>query len=138
MDIRNRYINPNLISQISNTINANKATTETTSSNKATTETNTESNNLSFQDILNKQADSIQFSKHASVRLQDRNISLSNSQIKRVEGGIELANQKGIKDSLVIVDDISLVVNVKNKFIITAMNRQNQNIFTNIDGTVIV
>ena len=47
-------------------------------------------------------------------------------------------SQKGINDSLVLVDGIALVVNVKNKVVITAMNSDNENIFTNIDGAVIV
>ena len=72
------------------------------------------------------------------MRLNDRKVSLSSEQIKRVESGIEKASQKGINDSLVLVDDIALVVNVKNKVVITAMNGNNDNIFTNIDGAVIV
>ena len=72
------------------------------------------------------------------MRLNDRNVSLSSEQIKRVESGINKASQKGINDSLVLVDDIALVVNVKNKVVITAMDSKNDGIFTNIDGAVIV
>ncbi len=95
----------------------------------------------SFQNIFNSKFEDnspIHFSKHASMRLNDRNVSLSSEQIKRVENGIHKASQKGINDSLVLVDDIALVVNVKNKVVITAMNNENENIFTNIDGAVIV
>ena len=95
----------------------------------------------SFQNIFSNKLEeksSVQFSKHASMRLNDRKVSLSSEQIKRVESGIEKASQKGINDSLVLVDDIALVVNVKNKVVITAMNGNNDNIFTNIDGAVIV
>ncbi len=96
-----------------------------------------------FSDKLEKsmaQASSVQFSKHASMRLNNRNLSLSSEQIKRVEMGIDKAVEKGINDSLVLVDDIALVVNVKNKIVITAMNKNNDanSVFTNIDGAVIV
>ncbi len=95
----------------------------------------------SFQNIFsNKLEDNspIHFSKHASMRLNERNVSLSSEQIKRVESGIDKASKKGINDSLVLVDNVALVVNVKNKVVITAMNSENENIFTNIDGAVIV
>ena len=109
------------------------------------TKTQKSSENLSgagsFQNIFNNRLDentAVHFSKHASMRLNDRNVSLSSEQIKRVESGIDKASQKGINDSLVLVDDIALVVNVKNKVVITAMDSKNDSIFTNIDGAVIV
>lgn len=100
----------------------------------------------SFQSILNKNIEnktvngSLQFSKHAAMRLNSRDINLSNDQLKRLETGVEKAVKKGINDSLVLIDDIALVVNVKNKIVITAMNKDsnNDNVFTNIDGAVIV
>jgi flagellar operon protein len=94
-----------------------------------------------FSDVLtNKvsEAKTLQFSKHANMRLSTRNISLSDEQLARVNEGIKNANVKGINDSLVIVDNIALVVNVKSKIVITAMNDEKNNIFTNIDGAVIV
>jgi len=97
---------------------------------------------VSFGDVLgNKIAENqpIVFSKHASLRLNSRNINLSGEQIARVEGGLSQARQKGINDSLVVVDDIRLVVNVRSKTVITAMQSESDNnIFTNIDGAVIV
>lgn len=99
-------------------------------------------NGVSFQDILSEKLETtnLQFSKHASMRLNNRDISLSQEQLKRVEDGVDSAGKKGIKDSLVLVDNVALVVNVKNRVVITAMNQGNdsENIFTNIDGAVIV
>ncbi len=98
-------------------------------------------NGVSFQDVLgSKIAEStpLTFSKHANLRLNSRNIRLSAEQLNRVEDGLTKARQKGINDSLVMVDDIRLVVNVKSKTVITAMNKENENIFTNIDGAIIV
>lgn len=94
----------------------------------------------SFKDILEKQSETsnIQFSKHASMRLGNRNLRLSNSQMKRVEQGIEKAKAKGINDSLVLVDNIALVVNVKNNIVITAIQNDSEKVYSNIDGAVIV
>lgn len=98
-------------------------------------------NQAGFQSILHQAIDvqkPLQFSKHANIRLGLRDITLTADQIKRVENGVNKAVDKGIRDSLVLVDDIALVVNVKNKVVITAMSGEQENIFTNIDGAVIV
>ncbi|MCR5508560.1 MAG: flagellar protein [Lachnospiraceae bacterium] len=82
----------------------------------------------------------LKFSKHASSRLQDRNIELSDSQIDRLNAGMHKANEKGINESLVLMDQMAFIVNVKNSTVITALNEQEirDNVFTNIDGAVIV
>lgn len=98
---------------------------------------------LSFQEILSKQTgkrEELKFSKHAIGRLADRNITLSDSQIERLNEGTVKAGEKGIKESLVIVDQMAFIVNIPNNTVVTAMNQQdnNENIFTNIDGAVII
>lgn len=100
---------------------------------------------LSFGDIL-KQKQSVsessllKFSKHASMRLKSRNIELSTEQKERLETGAEKAEAKGMKESLVIVDSYSFIVNVPNKTVVTAMNHteSDENVYTNIDGAVII
>ena len=81
----------------------------------------------------------LKFSKHATSRLDSRNIELSTDQIARLLEGTSKAQTKGINDSLVLVDDLAFIVNVPNKTVITAMNQKEsaENIFTNIDGAVI-
>ena len=88
-----------------------------------------------FQEILENK---LIFSKHANVRLSSRDINLSPEQLTRVETGVTRAKQKGISESLVLIDNLALVVNIKNKLVITAMERDGENVFTNIDGAVIV
>ena len=50
-----------------------------------------------------------------------------------------MASEKGIKDSLVLVDSLAFIVNVPNQTVITAMDstQATENIYTNIDGAVI-
>lgn len=94
---------------------------------------------LSFEDIL-KSKQEIKFSKHASMRLSERNISLTAEQNQRLQNGIEAASEKGIKESLVLVDSLAFIVNVPNNTVVTAMDQKetNNNVFTNIDGAVIM
>lgn len=103
------------------------------------------SENLSFQDILNQKTGNVatqelKFSKHASNRLMDRNIEMTDEQLERLNEGAVKAGQKGINESLVIVDQLAFIVNVPNNTVITAMDQTetDENVFTNIDGAVIM
>ncbi len=99
----------------------------------------------SFAEILNQKgeeltgSDKVKFSKHAAERLFDRNIELSDDQLKRLTKGTEEAGSKGIDSSLVMVDDLAFIVNTGSRTVVTAMDPANndKNIFTNIDGAVI-
>ena len=101
-------------------------------------------NGLSFQDVLRQkaltEAGGLKFSKHAMGRLADRNIELSDAQLMRLKSGTEKAELKGIRDSLVIVDQLAFIVNVPNQTVVTAMDstETDENIFTNINGAVII
>ncbi|HRK21033.1 MAG TPA: TIGR02530 family flagellar biosynthesis protein [Fimbriimonadaceae bacterium] len=90
-----------------------------------------------FDSIL---ADRLKLSGHAQTRLASRNIELGKEEWERVLGGVDKAAEKGSKESLVMIDDIALVVSVRNRTVITAMDRENlrNNVFTNIDSAVIV
>ncbi|MCM1174722.1 MAG: flagellar protein [Blautia sp.] len=100
---------------------------------------------LSFQDILSRKTEKpgtgeVKFSKHAAGRLADRNIELTEEQVERLNLGAAKAGAKGINESLVIVDSFAFIVNVPNHTVITAMERTetDENVFTNIDGAVII
>jgi flagellar operon protein len=102
---------------------------------------------ISFDDVLKqKQTEldgtdsSVKFSKHASMRLQSRNISLTDTQNARLQQGLEQASEKGIQDSLILIDSLAFIVNVPNRTVVTAMDQTEttNNIFTNIDGAVIM
>ena len=101
--------------------------------------------NVSFDEILIKAneknvSSEITFSKHANERLASRNISLNDEQMTRLNKGIMQAKEKRINESLVMMDNIAFIVNIKNNTVITAMdqNTNDNNVFTNIDGAVIV
>ena len=92
----------------------------------------------SFGEILDSlKSESLTFSKHANERLKSRNIDLSNAQLERLSSGTKKAMEKGIKESLVMVDDYAFIVNTRNNTVITAVSGNDDKIFTNIDGAVI-
>jgi flagellar operon protein len=90
-----------------------------------------------FDSILSSQ---LKVSGHANTRLQSRNIQLGEGEWSRVLDGVQRAAAKGSKESLVLIDDVALVVSVKNRTVITAVDKAHlkENVFTNIDSAVIV
>jgi len=100
-------------------------------------------NGASFEEIFKQKIEAgseLKFSKHASARLDERNIELTEEQSLRLEEGVQKASENGITDSLVLVDTLAFIVNVPNQTVVTAMDQteSEENIFTNIDGAVIV
>ena len=98
--------------------------------------------NSEFGKILSQieeQREGVKFSKHASNRLSDRNIQLTQDQMNRLNDARNQASAKGINESLILVDQLAFIVNVQNGTVVTAMDSQEtgSNIFTNIDGAVI-
>lgn len=94
---------------------------------------------LSFHDILAKTSEDVKFSKHANQRLESRNITLSDTQIDRLNQGVNHARGKSINESLVMMDNLAFIVNIKNNTVVTALEQgEDGNVFTNIDGAVIV
>ena len=96
----------------------------------------------SFQEILNRQLDNnrVSFSKHANQRTEERNIQISQTDLNRLGDACDKAEEKGIKDALVMMNDSAFIVNSQNRVVITVMdkNELKDNVFTNIDGAVFV
>ena len=82
----------------------------------------------------------IKFSAHATQRLRERNIHFDQDMMSRMSDALNKAEAKGVQDTLVLTDKAALIVSVPNRTVITAMDRNNLagNVFTNIDGAVII
>ncbi len=100
---------------------------------------------VSFQEILEEKRQEIdgkelKFSKHASMRLLNRNIDLSQEQRQRLSTGAEKAEAKGIRESLVLMDSLAFIVNIPSRTVVTAMDQTEsaENVYTNIDGAVVI
>ncbi|TYO95480.1 TIGR02530 family flagellar biosynthesis protein [Desulfallas thermosapovorans] len=96
-----------------------------------------------FQEILSRElaGDSkIKVSVHAQRRLAERNIVLGRQDWEKINHAVNKAQAKGASNSLVIHGDTALIVSVKNRTVISAMdeNDMREHIFTNIDSAVII
>ena len=98
--------------------------------------------NSTFARVLDEKlpAPGVKFSQHAQDRLKARNITLSANDLANLEGAVNSVAQKGGKESLVMMGDSALVVSIKNRTVVTAMDRTQMkgNVFTNIDSAVII
>lgn len=113
------------------------------SGRKDRTDSRQDTASVSFDSILKQrqsEGGEIKFSRHAEYRLRSRSISLTPAQREKMKEAVAKAESKGVKDTLVLMDDLAFVVNIRNKTVITAVNSNElkENVFTNIDGAVIV
>jgi len=98
----------------------------------------------SFRSVLEQQtgggAQPLKFSAHAMQRLASRNIQLSGDDISRMNLMADKAAQKGAKQSLFMLGDVAMVVSIKNRTVITAVDQESmkENVFTNIDSAAII
>jgi flagellar operon protein len=58
----------------------------------------------------------------------------------RLSEAVSRAAAKGSKDTLVLMNDSALIVSVKNKTVVTVMDKTalKENVFTNIDSTIVM
>ncbi len=108
--------------------------------------------NREFENVLDKELEKtggedltqvrtpLKFSAHATQRLRDRNLSFDPMTMEKIKDAIDKAEAKGVDDTLVLTSNAALIVNVKNRTVITAMDRSALvgNVFTQIDGAVVV
>ncbi|MFA9381737.1 MAG: TIGR02530 family flagellar biosynthesis protein [Acetanaerobacterium sp.] len=98
----------------------------------------------SFAEILEhtqrSQTAQINFSRHAQSRIADRGIDIGDAKLERLSEGMRLAGEKGLDGTLILVDKTAFIVSVKNGTVVTTLNGDdlNGNVFTNIEGTVII
>lgn len=99
-------------------------------------------NQSSFSQMLNhyNTIEPLKISKHASERMQLRDISISDQEWNVITEKVSEAKQKGVKQPLVILDQATLIVSAANHTVITALDRHEakEQLFTNIDGTIVL
>jgi flagellar operon protein len=91
-----------------------------------------------FQELLNENL--LKISNHAAKRLQQRGIELKGDQLAQIQSAVDKAAAKGSKESLILMKDMALIVNIPNRTVVTAMDGKamKDNIFTQIDSAVII
>lgn len=112
-----------------------------TASDKTARKNTLQAGTSDFTAILNQKLSEnseVKMSKHAAMRLEARKINLDNDQVERLKNAVNKAQVKGVRDTLVVMDELAFVVNVNARTVITAVNKSElqENVFTNIDGAV--
>ena len=100
-------------------------------------------NNVQFAELLRKEVNkpsSVQFSKHAALRVQERGIEMTDTLLSDLNQAVQKAQAKGAKDVVVIGKSGAFIVNVPNNVVVTTMSgaEMKDNIFTNIDSAVLI
>ncbi|WP_339261737.1 TIGR02530 family flagellar biosynthesis protein [Lysinibacillus sp. FSL K6-3209] len=106
---------------------------------KQPTPTNTQQSfSAHLHEATNQQE--LKVSKHAHERIKERNIAITEQEWQVVSDKVFEAQSKGVKQPLVLMDQAALIVSAKNATVITAMDRTEakQQLFTNIDGTIVL
>ena len=109
----------------------------------------TEGVGLDFRGILDSkiqipaattEVPSLKFSNHALERIHSRGISFKEGDVLRMGQAVDRAEKKGSRETLILMGDAAFIVNIKNKTVVTAMDKtlMKENVFTNIDSTVIL
>jgi flagellar operon protein len=96
-----------------------------------------------FRDVLRETvapSQPLKISAHAMQRLQSRNITLSSDDMDRMNQMADKAAAKGSKQSLFMMGNTAMVVSIKNRVVITAVDSDSMkdNVFTNIDSAAII
>ncbi|MTI69480.1 MAG: hypothetical protein FH751_04385 [Firmicutes bacterium] len=112
------------------------------SNNKNIERKNVNNNKNDFKNILNEKINktNVKISAHAQRRLNQRNMKLNNDDMLKLEKAMDKAKKKGARESLLLYKDMAFITSIKNKTIITAMDKESSksDVFTNIDSAVII
>lgn len=90
------------------------------------------------QEIIDKKE--IKLSAHARQRLEQRNIELNEADMNALSRGMQKAEEKGGRESLLLYKNLAFITSIGNRTVITAVeqNEIKENVFTNIDSAVII
>jgi len=97
----------------------------------------------SFNSYLNaavEKGNDVKFSGHASERMNLRGINVGFEEVNKLNEAVKRAEEKGSRESLILMNDLAFIVNVKNRTVVTAVdgNSLKDKVFTNIDSTIIL
>lgn len=92
---------------------------------------------VSFESAL--AAAGVKLSAHAEKRLAAREIALGETHISRLGEAVNRAEEKGGRNSLILMDDLAFIVDVPKRTMVTALNsaQQKEGVFTHIDSVIL-
>lgn len=128
------------IMQINSRIQGNRPLNSNSGKSNLTNSQNV--NQKTFEEVFqNVQSnDDVKFSKHAKERIESRNIEIKIDDMEKINSAVDKAKSKGVNTALILMRDTAFIANTKSKTIITTVTKEQlkENVFTNIDGAVII
>lgn len=94
-----------------------------------------------FQTVLEKAlTEKVHFSRHALDRIGETGVKFSETELADIEKAVEKLAEKGGRDSLLLMDDLALVVSIRNRTVVTVVDRarMSERVFTNIDSLMLI
>lgn len=111
------------------------------STSKNQTVNDSQKTETSFKDLLDQQIkNTVTFTKHASIRKEQRNIEVTDSDLEKLGDACDKAQEKGIGNALIMMENSAFIVNAADKRVITVMdkNEMKNKLFSDIDGAVFI
>ena len=93
-----------------------------------------------FARELERAVSGLSFSRHAARRVERRELQLDPDRVARLESAVRRAAEKGARQSVVLLDELAFVVDVRGRTVVTALNHRSgggERVFTNVDSVVI-
>lgn len=90
--------------------------------------------------VKEQNTQTINFSKHAMARAEERGIELTPDLMDKLAGSVERAQEKGATNIVAIDATQAFIINIPYGRVITTMStdEMKENVFTNIDGAVLL
>jgi len=89
-----------------------------------------------FLEALKQGKESVKVSAHAGRRMEERQISLSDEDMDKINKAMDALEEKGARESLLLYKDSAFIASISNRTIITAMKSGEIDTVTNIDSAV--
>ncbi len=82
----------------------------------------------------------IRFSKHASKRLEKREIEWTSAMAAELKNAVHKLEQKGGQCALVMFNQLAMLVSISKRTVITVIGREQlqNNLFTDIDSVIFI
>ena len=92
-----------------------------------------------FADVLHRATARVALSSHAAKRIERRELALDAPKLQRLESAIDRAAGKGARSTVVMLDNLAVIVDVPGRTVVTALDTASgkEHVFTNIDSVVI-
>lgn len=89
-----------------------------------------------YLESIQKTKENVKVSAHAKDRMEKREISLSEEDMKKINDAVDILDQKGAREGLLLYKDAAFIASIRNRTIITAMKDAEIETITNIDSFV--